>query len=181
MKKGTKIAAFLLAGMSIGVVTLSAQSPAFAESLSHKRCAGVFLSQPVVALSETGITGTAKLCVDSHGVRSEAEAQNLTPGYVYSMWFAYIDQPSMCLTPGQCASADFYLGHSPVGVFGRTDSAVAISTEGVFSGNVRSLRLSSGSQVWLVVHFHGPASLDDNRELARQLLTSRIQFSEDRA
>jgi hypothetical protein len=48
---------------------------------------------------------------------------------------------------------------------------VATRTEGLFSGNVRNLRLSSGSQVWLIAHFHGFASVDDNRELARQLLT----------
>ena len=79
----------------------------------------------------------------------------------------------MCLTPGQCGDLDYAVPYNPAGVFGRTDSVVAQKTEDVFSANVRTLRLSSGSQVWLVAHFHGPARTDDNRELARQLLTAQ--------
>jgi hypothetical protein len=173
MKTGLKPLVFTLGAMSMSAIGLLAQYSEPAAPISHRHCSGVFLKQPIIALNDTGITGEAKLCVDSSGVRSELAARNLVPGYVYSIWFAYIDQPSTCLTPGQCSDPDFYVGHSPVAVFGRTDSGVATRSAGFFSGNVRNLRLSSGSQVWLVAHFHGPASVDDNRELARQLLTAQ--------
>jgi hypothetical protein len=170
MKSGLK-AAFIIAAVSISAVILPAESFETTQASLHKRCAGIFVEQPLVALNESGITGEARLCYGSSGVRSEMVTRNLTPGSAYSIWFAYIDKPSMCVTPDQCAALDFYVGHDPVAVFGRTDSVVASRTHAVFSGNVRTLRLSSGSQVWLVGHFHGPASVDDNRELSRQLLT----------
>jgi len=169
MKSGLK-AAFIIAAVSISAVRLPAESLETTQA-SHKRCDGLFLEQPIMALNETGITGEARLCFSSSGVRSEIVTRNLTPGYVYSIWFAYIDKPSMCVTPDHCAELDFYVGHDPVGVFGRTDSVVATRTHAVFSASVRSLRLSSGSQVWLTAQVHGPASVDDNRELSRQLLT----------
>jgi hypothetical protein len=40
-----------------------------------------------------------------------------------------------------------------------------------FSGRIGGLRLSSGSQVWLLLYSHGPANMSDNRRRARQLLT----------
>jgi hypothetical protein len=64
-----------------------------------------------------------------------------------------------------------------VGVVGRLDSAVASENGNLdFSGRVRGLHLSSGSQVAIVIAEHGPANASDNRALARQLLTPEDPF-----
>ena len=119
----------------------------------------------------TTIEGEVTLCVDSKGVRAKMKAKALTPGDAYTIWFIYFDDPSQCATPGQCGDPDF-AGPDPLGVFGRLDSAVGpVNGKVDFSGQVGGLRLSSGSQVWLVMFGHGPANTSDNRHLARQLLT----------
>jgi hypothetical protein len=128
--------------------------------------------ESIVALGTTPIEGDAFLCVDSNGVRAKLHARGLTPGDAYTIWFTYLDDPSKCATPGQCGALEDFGNVNPVGVFGRLDSAVAPPNGKVnFSGQVRGLRLSSGSQVWLAMNGHGPANASDNRALARQLLT----------
>ena len=122
------------------------------------------------------IQGTATLCVNTDGVRATIKTRQLTPGNAYTLWFAYIDNSSLCSGgPGVCGPADFGVGDpsaNPLGVFGRLDSAVADENgKESFSGRVGGLRLSSGSQVWLVLYSHGPAVTNDNRRRARQLLT----------
>jgi hypothetical protein len=132
----------------------------------------------------TPIHGDAFLCIDAKGVRATLHAQALTPGDAYTIWFFYWDDPSQCATPGQCAPGDGFppgqcgedppdlRGFNPLVVLGRLDSAVAPDNGKVnFSGRVRGLRLSSGSQVWLFIAAHGEAHASDNRARARQLLT----------
>lgn len=126
---------------------------------------------------EAPIEGTATLCVKAEGgVRVRVKARQLTSGNAYTLWFAYIDNPSLCSGgPGVCGPVDFGAGDpeaNPLGVFGRLDSTVADENgKEDFSGRVGGLRLSSGSQVWLILYSHGPAVTDDNRSRARQLLT----------
>src|SRR5713226_5944342 len=121
------------------------------------------------------IQGTATLCVNTDGVRAKMKMRKLTPGNAYTLWFAYIDNPSLCSGgPGVCGPADFGVNDpsaNPLGVFGRLDSTVADNSKEDFSGQVGGLRLSSGSQVWLLLYSHGPANTSDNRRRARQLLT----------
>jgi hypothetical protein len=154
-------AGFLLLGLSLGLL-LSFLPDAAADDDCDK--------ESIIPIG-TAIQGNAILCVDAKGVRGKVQARALTPGDAYTIWFIYFDDPSQCFTPGQCGDPDF-AGPDPLGVFGRFDSAVGPDNGKVdFSGQVRGLHLSSGSQVWLVVFGHGPANTSDNRHLARQLLT----------
>jgi hypothetical protein len=138
--------------------------------------------ESLVAFGDTTIRGEAFLCIDATGVRARLHAKGLTPGDAYTVWFFYIDDPSQCATPGQCAPVDGappgqcegpldLRGFNPLVVLGRLDSAVAPRSKGNFAGRVGGLRLSSGSQVWLFIAAHGKAETSDNRARARQLLT----------
>jgi hypothetical protein len=139
--------------------------------------------ESIVALGDTPIQGNAFLCIDVTGVRARLHAKGLEYGDAYTIWFFYWDDPSQCATPGQCAPGDAappgqcegpldLRGFNPLVVLGRLDSAVAPRNGKVnFAGQVRGLRLSSGSQVWLFIAAHGEAHASDNRARARQLLT----------
>jgi hypothetical protein len=103
-------------------------------------------------------------------VRAEIYTNNLEAGEVYTAWFVYFDRADAC-NPRPCSPADA-IGDNPLGVLGRMDSLIAdASGSAAFTGEVRGLKLSSGSEVHLPVFGHGPANADDNRLLARQLLT----------
>src|SRR5713226_8914497 len=139
--------------------------------------AGTECDKQALVLLVPQIQGTATLCVNTDGVRATIKTRQLTPGNAYTLWFAYIDNPSLCVGggPGVCTAVDFGINDpsaNPLGVFGRLDSAVADENgKESFSGRVGGLRLSSGSKVWLVLYSHGPAVTNDNRRRARQLLT----------
>jgi hypothetical protein len=138
--------------------------------------------ESIMALGDTPIRGDAFLCIGPQGVRAKLHVRALTPGDAYTVWFFYIDDPSQCATPGQCAPEDGappgqcegpldLRGFNPLVVIGRLDSAVAPRSKVNFAGRVRGLRLSSRSQVWLFIAAHGKAETSDNRARARQLLT----------
>jgi hypothetical protein len=145
-------------------------------------------NESIMALGATPIRGDAFLCIDPQGVGVSLHAKALTPGNAYTMWFFYFDDPSQCVTPGQCGPADVTAPGqcegpldlrdlNPVGVVGRLDSAVAPDNGNLdFAGRVRGLHLSSGSLVSIVIAEHGPANASDNRALARQLLTPEDPF-----
>src|SRR5215510_2312510 len=97
------------------------------------------------------VKGKATLCINDKGpgtgVSGSIEASDLQPGYAYTVWFLYWDDPSQCETPGMCGSPADNAGPKALVVFGRFDSAVAPADgEEDFEGRVRGLRLSSGSQ-----------------------------------
>jgi hypothetical protein len=129
----------------------------------------------------SGITGSAELCIERNHARVSERTENLTSGNAYTLWFAYIDDPTQCGnyaggTPGVCADPDAVLPTaSPTVVFGRMDGAIAGASGRLhFSGHFRDLRFSHGSTVWIIMFEHGPASTTDNRFLARQLLTPQL-------
>lgn len=124
----------------------------------------------VKQMAQEPITGDAFLCADPDGVRAQIHVTNLTPGTVYTLWFAYLDKRADCAAAA-CGGPDF-LGDNPVGVFGHMDSAIANATgNATFGGALPGMQLSNGSEAWLLIFNHGPASTDDHRILARQLLT----------
>lgn len=129
------------------------------------------LRAAVAPLMEPDVAGRARLCIGRDGVSGRMEVEHLKRRNAYTVWFAYIDDPSQCATPFACSDADFG-AVKPLGVFGRFDSVVAgADGEEEFEGRVRGMRLRRGSQVWLLVFGHGPADLADRSHLARQLLT----------
>ena len=126
--------------------------------------------QPVVPLL-AAVQGEGKLCIANDGLRARMQVQELTLGDAYTVWWTYIDDPSLCAIPGECGNEAF-VGDNPLGVFGRMDSVVASGKMNEsFSGTVRGFQPSSGSQVWYFLFGHGPADMGDKRHLARQLLT----------
>ena len=135
-----------------------------------EECEGTALTASLMTLNNSGVTGTAKLCITENGVHTRITANNLTPGNPYTVWFVYFDDPSRCLTPGNCTSTDTVMpAADPEGVLGRYDSITAKESTGTFSGHV-GMRPSSGSIIVMPIFAHGSLSTDGHIR-ARQLLT----------
>jgi hypothetical protein len=118
----------------------------------------------------SNIEGHGQVIFNNYRLHADVQLEHLKPGNVYTAWFAYIDDPTLC-GPGGCGDPDF-IGDNPVGVFSRMDGVIAgKSGRASFSGEFRDLKLSHKSLVWLMVFDHGPANYRDHRFLARQLLT----------
>jgi hypothetical protein len=160
-------------GPLIGIgltVLLLAPSAAGAQDVSPSTGC---LATSLVEQDNSAIRGQAHLCRDGSGIEADADVTNLAPGSVYTMWFVYFDKPTDCQTI-PCQPVDT-TGDNPPGVLARMDGLIASNTgEAHFSGQVHGLRLSPGSEFHLPVFTHGPANTDDNRALARQLLTPQV-------
>jgi hypothetical protein len=131
---------------------------------------GVTLDTSLVTLNNSGVTGSAKMCITASGVHTRIKAQNLTPGNPYTVWFVIFDNPQNCLNPGHCTPADTTTPlPDPEGVLGRYDSIIATDSRGIFSGHV-GLIPSSGSEIHMPIFAHGSLSPDGHIR-ARQLLT----------
>src|SRR5262249_35383222 len=116
------------------------------------------------------IRGAATLSIEESGVRGEVAAEDLFPGHAYTVWIVYFDNPDNCQMPGACGHSDVISPYDPQAVLGRFVSGIPSESKMIFSGAINGLRLSSGSDVRLVVLRH-PMASDDNRERARQLLS----------
>jgi hypothetical protein len=154
-----------LAGLAMSLTVICTSSMARAEE-----CEGTALTVSLATLNNSGVTGTGKLCISESGVHTRITANNLTPGNPYTVWFVYFDNPSNCLTPGNCTSADTVMpAADPEGVLGRYDSITAKDSTGTFSGHV-GIQPSSGSIIVMPIFAHGSLSADGHIR-ARQLLT----------
>jgi hypothetical protein len=134
------------------------------------------LQAVVNPLGGSGIQGAAQICIQGNTTSVTMKTGSLIAGDAYTIWFVYFDNPSLCGaggTPGVCTGADAISpANNPVGVFGRMDGAIAeASGSARLTGRFRGLQFSHGSIIWLLMFGHGPASITDNRFLARQLLT----------
>ena len=117
-------------------------------------------------------------------LQSEVTVRNLDPGVAYTVWWTYLDDPTLCtgdssgtggasLTGGVsgCELADFE-GDKPLGTFGRMTSGIAPHTGRLnLRGTLGGMQPSPGSEVWFWLFWHGPAAIGDGAALARQLLT----------
>jgi hypothetical protein len=131
------------------------------------------LDTRLVALDRSGVSSRSRLCSPDEGVWAGIEAEGLTSAVAYTAWLVYFDRPRECRA-ARCAVDDL-LGEEPVGVIGRMDGTVANGTrKASFSGDFRDLRLSSASQVMLLVFERGQAGSPDNRRRARQLLSLHV-------
>lgn len=138
--------------------------------LGAAQAAETCMDAPVAQLAASGINGNARLCTSTSGTHADMSAEKMTSGNAYTIWFVYFDDPTTCATQ-PCTGADA-LGDDPVASFGRMDGVVADGSGAArFSGDFRDLRLSQGSEVWLLMFGHGAANTEDNRARARQLLT----------
>jgi len=141
---------------------------------------------------ENDIGGHAVLCAGRSGLNGFMRVDNLTEHYAYTVWWVYIDEPVCpgggffgCLwtffgdeptdflefDPAVCGTAIPCIDEEPKAVFGRMDSGIGKHRGRLrFANRLDDMRASPGSQVWMLMFGHGPAS-DDGRQLARQLLT----------
>lgn len=165
---------------TFALLPLTAVSTSAQEKASEAEC-GRSMQTTVQAHPGANIQGSAALCIERNHITAIVDSENHIPGDAYTVWFAYIDDPSQCGyaydgTLGVCADQDFlFPADSPIGVFGRMDGNVAGPSGKLrFTGHFRDLRFSHGSMVWLIMFGHGPASTNDNRLLARQLLTPQL-------
>ena len=139
-------------------------------------------------VTESELSGNGKVCVTPQGLRSNMTVRGLPKDFAYTVWWVYIDDTDLCqgpITPpfieppgyaGPCGFGDFFdfvnIPANPLVVFGRMDSAIPRGNGPTkFSGTLRGMMPSSGSQVWLLLFGHGPADMEDGQQLARQLLT----------
>ena len=123
--------------------------------------------------ANSGVQGQARLCANPEGVRLDIDATNLAAGNAYTTWLAYFDRASDCVTD-PCGPPDA-TSDNPLGVVTRLDSLVADDSGAAhFGGQVRGMRLSSGSAVRVEIFNHGVANEEDNRARARQLLTPQV-------
>ncbi len=129
--------------------------------------------QAVVPANGSSVSGGALLVVNKEGARVLMQAENLTPGNAYTVWFVYFDDASKCVTPNHCAPVDLTMpAGAPEGVFGRMAGAIAgPDGELTFQASLPDFEVSAGSAVHLALFSHGPANTTDLQERARQLLT----------
>jgi len=155
----------------INVLALLVLHPSLPVADDGSRCdEGIALHTNLVTLNNSGVTGSAKVCISARGVHTRITAQNLTPGNPYTVWFVYFDNPQNCLNPGHCTPADTTTPVAdPEGVLGRYDSTIATGTRGILSGHV-GLIPSTGSEIHMPIFAHGSLSPDGHLR-ARQLLT----------
>ena len=131
------------------------------------------LEAPLAAVSESGVEGAVRLCVDREGARPVLQVRGLQEGEAYTAWLAYFDRPSACFH-NPCGFLDLR-GDDPVGVLGRIDGAVASSTRQLeLRADFRDLKVSPGSQVSLLILSQRAGNETDGRTRARQLLTPRM-------
>ena len=156
------------AGLALSLTVICTSSAARAEEAEE--CEGTTLTASLATINNSGVTGTATLCISEDGVHTRITAHNLTPGNPYTVWFVYFDDPSKCLSPGQCTGADAVApAADPEGVLGRYDSITAKGSTGTFSGHV-GMQPSKGSVIVMPIFAHGSLSSDGHIR-ARQLLT----------
>jgi hypothetical protein len=128
------------------------------------------LDAPATPLAASKVTGGGGICLDDGGVHPTLRVGGLWPGDVYTGWLAYFDQPSTC-TQSPCGLVDLR-GDDPPGVLARIGGGVAREDgELELRTDLPDLRLTTGSQVTLLLFNHGPAVDGDHRARARQLLT----------
>ena len=155
----------------LSALTLAVLCSANPATAAGNDCAGTVLKADIgPGPTQPPITGTATLCIEDSGVRGQVEAADLFPGHAYTVWIVYFDNPDNCQMPGACSHPDVISPYDPQAVLGRFSSGIPSGSKMIFSGAINGLRLSSGSDVRLVILRHQMAS-DDNRELARQLLS----------
>ena len=159
---------WLSAAAAVLVLALGfAAGPAEAESCFSAEVEDVEFFTPDL---EAPLSGDSRLCVADNGLKGDMRVAGLTPGYAYTVWWVYLDQPGGCSGFLECIVTFF--GVDPLAVFGRMDSAVAPRNgKTKFSDRLDDMIVGSGSQVWLFMFGHGPADDTDLRQRARQLLT----------
>jgi hypothetical protein len=159
---------WFVAGLALSFMVIYTSSAAMAQEAEE--CEGTTLTSSLTTLNNSGVTGTATLCLSESGVHTRITAHNLIPGNPYTVWFVYFDNPSKCLVPGQCTGADAVAPVAdPEGVLGRYDSIIAKAKTGTFSGHV-GIQPSRGSVITMPIFAHGSLSADGHIR-ARQLLT----------
>jgi hypothetical protein len=128
---------------------------------------------PVVGLDNSGLKGSARLCILDESTRPAVDVDGLTPGMAYVAWFAYFDRPQAC-QKGQCTIGD--LRRDAVGgASGRMDGIVADGVgKAKFNGDFRDFRLSGGSEASVFLFERGIVGTGDTRGRARQLLTLQV-------
>jgi hypothetical protein len=161
-----------LAVAVVGAVIVPAPAQPVTVDVGAAASPGCF-DAPVVLMTDAGPSGTARLCILDDAVRPSMRVVELRAGNAYTAWLQYYDRPARCQT-APCGVADL-VGDNPAGVLSRMDAVVANGTgKADLWGDFRDLRLSSDSQLRLVLADHGIANVGDNRARARQLLTLQV-------
>jgi hypothetical protein len=143
-------------------------------------CTATTSWERVFSEPEDTASWSVRWCIQPAWIRTHVRLAGLEPGDVYSVWWAYFDDPARCAVAGECGYEDLVFpefdplvgARYPVGEFGRLGSAVAgMNGTARFTDVLNHFSPAPGSELWLVVLGHGPAEPLDDLVLARQLLT----------
>jgi len=114
-------------------------------------CDGSVQKADITALNNSGLSGTAMLCIGDDGARARLRVEGTVPGHAYTAWFFYIEENNV--------------------VVNRFDSALAAQSATTFSARVGGLAPASGSTIRLVVVDHGDVSGMSSFVRAQNVLT----------
>jgi len=92
----------------------------------------------ITALNNSGLSGTAMLCIGDDGASAQLHVEGTVPGHAYTAWFFYFEGTNV--------------------VVNRFDSALAAQSTTIFSARVGGLAPASGSKIRLVIVDHGDVS-----------------------
>jgi hypothetical protein len=160
----------LMAGvLAVGSIWTVSPAPMPTHVSRHPSC----LDAPVFGVDDSGLAGSARLCILDEGVRPAADVEGLTPGTAYVTWFAYFDRPRSC-QKARCTLDDLR-GESAVGVPVRMDGIVADGfRKAQLRGDFRDLRLNGGAEAAIFVFERGVVNSGDTLGRARRLLTVQV-------
>jgi len=115
-------------------------------------CNGGIANADITALNNSGLSGTAMLCLGDEGASARLRVEGTIPGHAYTAWFLYIEGNNVAVN--------------------RFDSALAAQSTTTFSARVGGLAPAIGSsEIHLVVVDHGDVSGLTSFNRARNVLT----------
>jgi hypothetical protein len=111
---------------------------------------------PIAPLADSGIGGRAQLCVDDEGVSVTVEAENVTVGDTYELWFSYDD----LFRPEAGDSAGGQTDGPPSSPARRLAGSRAPTRELSVTAKISRLRPAVGSEIGLQLFGADLPSLD---------------------
>jgi hypothetical protein len=139
------------------------------------RAAATHCETNVYDATTLDVTGTATLLRNDKKISMTFQAENLTPGNAYTIWWVIWNNPAECATPNACDVVDFsqtqvvrvdalfaaghVVGNSGVGHFAasRKEGDISGSTNYLFGEPAFALEDARTAEVHLVIRDHGPA------------------------
>jgi hypothetical protein len=154
---------------------LLGEAPGIDNSNVHPRAPATHCTTDVYDATTLDVTGTATLIRNDNKISMTFNAENLTPGNAYTVWWVIWNKPENCAIPYACDLGDFattqlvevdalfatghVVGGNGVGHFAasRKESDITGSTNYLFDEPAFPLEDARTAEVHLLLRDHGPA------------------------